>query len=54
MWQVPYKPNDITVTVSAAQVPDRLDVGWKSPSADAATQLFATIDEGEIARKQSY
>lgn len=54
-------PNDVTVAVSTTdfvstgipsevpgEVPDRLDVSWKSPSLDAATQLFATTDGGEI------
>lgn len=40
-------PNDVTVAVSSGDVPDRLDVGWTSPTDDAATQLFATNDGGE-------
>ena len=53
---MPYKPNDVTVAVSTAdvvsgvpaEVPDRLDVSWKSPTLDAATQLFSANDGGEI------
>lgn len=52
-------PNDVTVAVSTADfvftdvpgdVPDRLDVGWKSPTDDAATQLFQTTDGGGRSR----
>ncbi len=63
--QVPYKPNDVTVDISTAgflfagppdspgEVPDRLDVSWTTPTLDAATQLFDTIDGGETNNRQT-
>lgn len=58
--QVPYKPNDVRVDISTpeflftdspGEVPDRLDVSWTTPTLDAATQLFATVDGGEKINK---
>lgn len=53
--QLPYKPTNVSMRISTrrfvdamspGEVPDQLDIAWRHPVVDYATQKFSTSDAG--------